>query len=324
MIFGSGAPPPLGYSSYGVGGAYGGAYGVSGPYGGAYRAGYAGAGLGGAGYGYGYNGAAAGGECCSVNCGDTAGGAGVGPYGPGGINGNGYAPGVECCGVGCGDGGGGGIATMSYVGGGGDYMQETSYKYVGAGAGTFSILQVPTGIRRNYCCCIIPLLLLLLLLPLLYMLLSASSVTTTFTVITPAPTPAPTPPPPTAPPVVPTTLPPTTPAPKPTTTHRTTTKCPFDCNAGYNDLGPLQWVKGWSGEKKIYCCHMAQRGCPSQLPPPSGLPQGSAPPEPDTFQYDCVAGYHNCPACLIRQWSPAKIAYCCRTQGKGCDLPHPR
>merc|ERR1719436_2381573 len=104
----------------------------------------------------------------------------------------------------------------------------------------------------------------------------------------------------------------------------TTTKCPFDCNDGYKQLSETQWVKGWSGEKKIFCCRTMQRGCPSELPPPSGIPQGSAPPQPDTFQYDCTAGYHNCPACLVRQWSPTKIAYCCRTQGKGCNLPHPR
>jgi hypothetical protein len=88
--------------------------------------------------------------------------------------------------------------------------------------------------------------------------------------------------------------------------------------AGYNDLGPLQWVKGWSAEKKLYCCKTANRGCPSELPPPSGLPQDTAPPIPDTFKYDCNAGYHNCYECLVRQWSPLKLSYCCKNENKGC------
>merc|ERR1712187_982240 len=45
------------------------------------------------------------------------------------------------------------------------------------------------------------------------------------------------------------TTPPPTPAPPPP--QSTTSPCPFDCNAGYQDLGPLQWVKGWSGAKNF-------------------------------------------------------------------------
>merc|ERR1712151_1466456 len=103
------------------------------------------------------------------------------------------------------------------------------------------------------------------------------------------------------------------------TTMRTTTHCPIDCNAGYNDLGPHQWVKGWSAARKIYCCRTANRGCPSELPPPSGAPPSGIPGEPDTFQYDCNAGYHHCSGCLKLQWSPAKIQFCCSTQHKGCS-----
>merc|ERR1719382_1360947 len=40
----------------------------------------------------------------------------------------------------------------------------------------------------------------------------------------------------------------------------TTSPCPIDCNAGYNDLDPLQWVRGWSAEKKLYCCKTANKG----------------------------------------------------------------
>merc|ERR1712080_137958 len=64
---------------------------------------------------------------------------------------------------------------MSHVGtGAGDYVQSTTYKYVGRGAGEFGLLQVPTSPRPNYCCwTLIPCLILgtLLLLPLLYYLM---------------------------------------------------------------------------------------------------------------------------------------------------------
>ncbi|CAK0905725.1 unnamed protein product, partial [Prorocentrum cordatum] len=112
-------------------------------------------------------------------------------------------------------------------------------------------------------------------------------------------------------------------APVVTTAMSTTSPCPIDCNAGYNDLDPLQWVRGWSGEKKIYCCKTANKGCPSELPPPSGLPQGDAPPEEDKSEYDCDAGYHHCMHCLELSWSPGKIAYCCKNQHKGCKGEEP-
>merc|ERR1712004_587514 len=92
----------------------------------------------------------------------------------------------------------------------------------------------------------------------------------------------------------------------------------IDCNAGYNDLDPLQWVRGWSGEKKLYCCKTANRGCPSELPPPSGLLPSGLPPAPDANVYDCDAGYHHCMHCLVESWSSNKIKYCCENFHKGC------
>merc|ERR1719413_304679 len=82
----------------------------------------------------------------------------------------GVGPGEDCtaCGVGCSVGGQG---TMSYVGcGQGEYMQETTYKYVGYG-GDFSRP------RRDFTCIITTccLLSLLLLIPLLCWLLSGTS-----------------------------------------------------------------------------------------------------------------------------------------------------
>jgi len=63
-------------------------------------------------------------------------------------------------------------SVMGYAGnGGGDYVPETTYRYVGMGAGSHSPMPI-FGSRPNWCCCLIPLLLLLLLIPLLYFLMS--------------------------------------------------------------------------------------------------------------------------------------------------------
>merc|ERR1719362_2770906 len=88
----------------------------------------------------------------------------------------GVGPGEDCvaCGVGCG-GTGGGNGALSYVGyGNGEYMQETTYKYVGCG-GDFDAVRP----RRDFTCIITGccLLSLLLLLPLLLWLLSGQGST---------------------------------------------------------------------------------------------------------------------------------------------------
>merc|ERR1711948_16245 len=80
------------------------------------------------------------------------------------------AQGEDCtaCGVGC---GGGGQGSLAYVGSGqGDYIQETTYKYVGCG-GDFARP------RRDFTCLITTccLLSLLLLIPLLLWLLSGTA-----------------------------------------------------------------------------------------------------------------------------------------------------
>merc|ERR1712190_680991 len=108
----------------------------------------------------------------------AAGGAYGGRYGAGGagamaVSGNNanccVAQGEDCtaCGVGCGDNGQGSLA---YVGSGqGDYIQETTYKYVGCG-GDFARP------RRDFTCLITTccLLSLLLLIPLLLWLCSGT------------------------------------------------------------------------------------------------------------------------------------------------------
>merc|ERR550525_1332787 len=114
------------------------------------------------------------------------------------------------CGTGC--GGGGGATTLSYVGPrGGNYTTETTYRYVGAGAGEFGVLRIPGRGPNCWCLCLIPLILSLLLIPLLLWLLMSSTSTTTTTTTPPiiVPTPPPEPPP----------LP-------------TTTSLPYDCEKG--------------------------------------------------------------------------------------------
>merc|ERR1719166_488248 len=128
----------------------GGGAGMSGGYAGA---GAVGMGGGAAGVGGAYGGAQAGG--CAAACGPACG----------------VGPGEDCvaCGVGCGGTGGGAGGAMSYVGTGhGDYIQETTYKYVGCG-GDFDVVRP----RRDFTCIITGccLLSLLLLIPLLMWLL---------------------------------------------------------------------------------------------------------------------------------------------------------
>lgn len=329
------------------------------------------------------------------------------------VGGPGYAPVAaeeECFSLACGELSGctaascdPGTTTVAFVGPGGDYEQEMTYKYVGTGQGQFGVVRIPGG-RSGCCCCLCmaPLMASLVLLPLLiYFEQSSTTTTSTTTRLTwppsttatgtpgappfdcdrgfpsdwsrgkkawccekhgqgcprpPAPAPPkparPRPPPPKPPPPKPPPPPrpptpppqncyagppaswdtpkrvfcclrvgrgcPTTPKPAATTTSSSTTPCPVDCNAGYNTTHPLQWVKGWSAAKKIFCCKTAGRGCPSELPPPSGLPPSGLPPEPDNHTYDCDAGYHECMHCLEESWSPQKIEWCCRNKHKAC------
>lgn len=118
---------------------------------------------------------------------------------------------------------------------------------------------------------------------------------------------------------VPVPVPVPAPAPLPVVT---TSSCPYDCNAGFDEW-PLQWVKGWGGGKKIYCCKVAQKGCPSDLPEPSGIPASGIPAAVDEGPYDCNAGYHPCYSCLLKHWSANKLAWCCREKHMGCKADTP-
>jgi len=206
---------------------------------------------------------------------------------------------------------------MSYVGcGHGDYIQETTYKYVGCG-GDFDVVRP----RRDFTCIITSccLLSLLLLIPLLMWLLCPKTpdcnegmiefwpqakkdyccmtvgrgciTTTRFTTVLPettptvAPTPFPTPPPTPPPSPPPPTPPPAPPGPVD----------PFNCAVD-------AWVN-WAADKKEWCCrkHHICDGTPTAPP---------APADP----YNCFEGFANWQA----GWSVDKKAWCCRVHGKGC------
>ncbi|CAK0825627.1 unnamed protein product [Prorocentrum cordatum] len=223
-----------GYGAYGASGAYG----AAGPYGAGASGAYGAAGPYGAGAGGAYG--AGGADCATACCASTSACMGCGP----------------ACGVACAEGSGcgaGGSTILSYVGAGGDYVQETTYRYVGMGAGEFGVVRIP-GRGPSCCLLVIPLGLCLLLLPLLLFALKKINCGEGDVVSWDVPkkvycclhegkgcptTPA---------------APSTMPMPVVTTARSTTSPCPIDCNAGYNDLDPLQWVRGWSGEKKLYCC----------------------------------------------------------------------
>jgi len=240
----------------------------------------------------------------------------------------GVGPGEECtaCGVGCGAGAGGGA--LSYVGGGqGEYIQETTYKYVGYG-GDFDVMRP----RRDFTCIFTSccLLSLLLLIPLLCWLLSGTSTSLPYNcdagfgattelpwsqaqkdfccatvgrgcatvppTVMPAPVPTVPPTPfPTPPPTPPPTQPPTRPAPRPLPpTAPPGPVDPYNCAVGV--------YQTWDGAKQTWCCsHHHICGQPIEPPRPAD-------------PYNCADGFANWQA----GWSVAKKDWCCRVHGKGC------
>jgi len=193
---------------------------------------------------------------------------------------------------------------MSYVGcGQGEYIQETTYKYVGCGGDYDSVRP-----RRDFTCIITVccLLSLLLLIPLLCWLLSGMGTTALFDCnpgvnwvnlwsqeqqeyccattgvgcATTIPATA--------------TLPPT----PPTTPGGPVD--PFNCAVGAE--------LSWGADKKAWCCRVHGKGCPTQFPT---MPPAPAPP---ADPYNCADGFANWQV----GWSVGKKAWCCRVHGKGC------
>lgn len=242
---------------------------------------------------------------------------------------------------------------LGFVGNGrGSYIQETTYRYVGPGNGELEYA-VEHQKSNNMCISLVGGGTLVVLIALLLWLLFGSTATTTPSpydcqlgisnaqlgwsegkksyccsklgvgCATPQPIPQPMPqpmpqplvPPPAPQPVpVPVPVPVPAPAPMPIVS---TSSCPYDCNAGYDEW-PMQWVKGWGGAKKLYCCKFANKGCPNQLPAPTGIQASGVPAAPDPGPYDCAAGYRNCYVCLVKHWSSNKLNWCCAQKNIGC------
>merc|ERR1712013_295628 len=74
--------------------------------------------------------------------------------------------------------------------------------------------------------------------------------------------------------------------------------------------GYANWQAGWSAPKKVWCCKVHGRGCPGQGCAPIGT---TSPP------FDCEAGYAN----WMAGWSAPKKDWCCKNTGKGCGAPNP-
>lgn len=76
-------------------------------------------------------------------------------------------------------------------------------------------------------------------------------------------------------------------------------------------------MKGWSTDKKHWCCKNKHMGCYTMITTmvlkmvpvvmPKGMQTTSAP-------YDCNAGFSNWEA----GWSAPKKVYCCAHAGRGC------
>jgi len=66
---------------------------------------------------------------------------------------------------------------------------------------------------------------------------------------------------------------------------------PYDCKVGYTN-----WEKGWSTDKKTWCCAEKQLGCIPSHP------------------YDCLLGFEN----WEEEWSFGQKIWCCEKQGRGC------
>jgi len=167
--------------------------------------------------------------------------------------------GSQAVACGCDCDGDAGAATLAYVGSGhGDYIEETTYRYVGAGSGNFEVVQGKSSSLRLYVGVSVGIALLVLIL-VLFLLPSPPTTTTT-----PG-----------------TSLPYDCMAgfqnwqkgwsiskkawccthqqkgcaPK-TTTPPPTTALPYDCDAGIQNA-----AAGWSDAKNSYCCAKFQKGC---------------------------------------------------------------
>lgn len=218
-----------------------------------------------------------------------------------------------CCAI----GGHGGAGEMVYYGdGSGDYIQETTYRYVGYG-GNFGMVR-----RRSWnivICVGVPLLCLLPLLLWWLWFLQPYDCDQDFATwpiswserkkdyccrwegkgcpFTTTPS--------TSPNLIETTTNPPTPPPFTTTTPFITTRW-VDPNCAVDP------IYTWSQFKKDWCCKNHHVGCPGTTTSPFPAP---APPPGPVDPYNCADGWANWQA----GWSVAKKGWCCKVHHKGCS-----
>lgn len=167
----------------------------------------------------------------------------------------------------------GGDGYMSYVGdGGGDWIEETTYKYVGNGLGDFDVGEGPRhehGHRRNWCCIVgVGLSLVAAAVVVMLALMGPDVATTTM-----SPEGAP------AADGRGVTLAAGAEAAVETTASSTSVQpeddndVQYDCQAGF-----AIWQTIWSADKKDWCCKAVGRGCPAVAS--EGTSSTTAPPAP--------------------------------------------
>lgn len=208
-----------------------------------------------------------------------------------------------------------GVAT--YVGKGGSWIQEASFRYVGEGAGDIA-MRPPRQCVPGFEYCLAGSGLTALFMPLLiwgiaFSRAGAPGAAGAARVVAPG------------------------------AEHGTLA---MDCMGGYS-----HWERDWSAERKAYCCREHRRGCPteSQRAPRlaavetyedcvKGLrtsgqrwwsthkqawcchrQQVGCPKNPSST-FNCSSGYDN----WVSKWSLGKRFYCCLRTHRGCPTPPPR
>jgi hypothetical protein len=213
---------------------------------------------------------------------------------------------------------------MNYAPGCGDYVQETTWRYVGYGGDYCE--EKPRDFTCIFACgglfsvCILVVLLIVLLWPTTTTRIECRRdemwkwdqferarccrlypewCATTTQINPPAPTP-------------PVTTPPT-PAPPP--------PGPVDPNCA---IGWCNWMIEWTPAKKAWCCANHHRGCAGDSPrpcdtvrPTPGCTTQGPPPDP----YNCAVDWCN----WQMTWTEPKKTWCCAHHKRGCpgDSPHP-
>mmetsp|Transcript_15075 Transcript_15075/g.40651 ORF Transcript_15075/g.40651 Transcript_15075/m.40651 type:complete len:286 (-) Transcript_15075:54-911(-) len=188
-------------------------------------------------------------------------------------------------------------SAIAFVGGGqGAYVQEVTYKFVGAGAGEFEI-DPPSGriIAQRAVFWLVLVGGVLVLFGILC-LCFGSVVRPSASVVRP-------------PVSTTTTRSPIKQRDDAATTTRSSMLQRYDCQVGFET-----WEQSWSPDKKQWCCELIGLGCLQDVV------QASLPTIPlKRYPFDCSLDFEN----WTTVWSTAKQDWCCKHRGRACDQPRP-